>query len=621
MLRFYTTFILLVFYVLTIKAQTNPSSDSLLHVLKNATNDSSRLSAMEKLFMHYRSANSDSDQIILDKALVLARASNNKKAEANFLTKQGTILRINKTDLTRAIQTYQQALRIAESVHDTTWWSDIYTGIGRIQAEQGNNEEAETAFRNAVQWAQNPVKRYHGLESLAVLYANQKKINQAEKVFEQALSTVKQNRETQIYWIRVHSNVAFFYANFMKDTTKALWYNREATKGFVDDPKRDLVRYIIDCEFISQSFFTLGDYTSSALYAKKITPFRHIDKNNVKHSVAKAYRRLFDIYEKQGQYRQATLYADSMLVLRDSLDALTNSDSLKRETYKLDAAFKLERKQKEVELLAQKQKTQMVWMIAISLVALLLGVLIFVIQRNKRRIEMQKTELANLNTTKDKLFALLSHDLISPVDTLKNYTMLMDWGAMNQSTFATAMETLKILLNNTSNMLENVLHWAISQMTELKPKKEVVNISAIVAEQIDLVSPIANDKRIDIQQLVPNDLMIELDKNHLALAIRNLLQNALKFTKPSGHITVSAQNTEGGQKTISIQDSGIGMTPDILSQLFQIDKNTNRKGTSQEKGTGLGLILTKELVELNKGQINVSSEVNKGTRFDIIFNT
>ena len=235
-----------------------------------------------------------------------------------------------------------------------------------------------------------------------------------------------------------------------------------------------------------------------------------------------------------------------------------------------------------------------------------------ILQRNKRRIEQQKTELAALNSTKDKLFALLSHDLLSPLANLKNIMMLVDWGMMSQEEFVVVSKKLVNNVNNLYSMFENVLHWSISQMQGIKPKFEQVNISEVVNEQITLFEPIAKSKNICIEQAISTDFVLCIDKNHLALIIRNLLQNALKFTNSGGSIVFNSQNTEGGAKLI-IQDTGIGMTPDILAKLFKIDQTVKHKGTAQEGGTGVGLILTKELVIFNRGTIDVASEIGKGT--------
>jgi signal transduction histidine kinase len=207
---------------------------------------------------------------------------------------------------------------------------------------------------------------------------------------------------------------------------------------------------------------------------------------------------------------------------------------------------------------------------------------------------------------------------MSPVATLKNYTMLMDWGAMDQAEFTESVQSLKTNVNNLYLMLENVLHWSITQMKGIKAKIEKVNISEVIQEQVALLEPIAKGKNIRITQAVPSGITIDMDRNHLALIIRNLLQNALKFTHSGGIIQFNGENTEGGYQ-LRIQDNGIGMAADILTKLFKVEENANRTGTAKEGGTGLGLILTKELVELNGGKITVSSEEGRGATFSIVF--
>lgn len=113
-----------------------------------------------------------------------------------------------------------------------------------------------------------------------------------------------------------------------------------------------------------------------------------------------------------------------------------------------------------------------------------------------------------------------------------------------------------------------------------------------------------------------------MDRNHFALILRNLFQNALKFTDRGGRINFGFKknnDTEGGQKVLKIEDTGIGMSKEVLEKLFKVEQNTHREGTAKEGGTGLGLILTKELVKLNGGTIDVTSEVGKGTTFTLVF--
>ena len=151
-------------------------------------------------------------------------------------------------------------------------------------------------------------------------------------------------------------------------------------------------------------------------------------------------------------------------------------------------------------------------------------------------------------------------------------------------------------------------------MGGMKPKIEKIAISAIIDEQIQLLKPIAEAKNISIENNIPSGVDLLADKNHLMIIFRNLLQNALKFTNLGGNI--SFNYTENG--TIEVKDNGIGMSEKQLANLFQLEKNTSSIGTDNEQGTGLGLVLVKELVEINKGKIVVRSDLEKGTTFNVI---
>ena len=353
------------------------------------------------------------------------------------------------------------------------------------------------------------------------------------------------------------------------------------------------------------------------MYALKVTPYRTYSKDNIKKVVSNAYKRLFYISKIEGDDKKAILYADSAIMLRDSLIALVNSDSLKRETYKLDAAFKLERKQKEVELLAQKQKTQLAWTIAASLVALLLLALVFVVQKNKKKVEQQKAELASINTTKDKLFGIIAHDLRSPIGVLKTYLDLTDFGLMSQADFTKASQKLTNNVNALFQTLDNLLHWSFTQLKGIKANPENINLHEIVSEELRFLHEIALQKNITITNDISTDTSAFADKNQIGLAIRNIVSNALKFTHSGGKIVLQSFDIEGGKARIQISDNGIGIPQDIQNQLFTINEKASRRGTAQEKGQGLGLMLAKEMMEANNGTLHIHSIENQGTTVSI----
>jgi len=167
-------------------------------------------------------------------------------------------------------------------------------------------------------------------------------------------------------------------------------------------------------------------------------------------------------------------------------------------------------------------------------------------------------------------------------------------------------------------MLENTLHWSLSQMNGLRPALRPTDVSAIIQEQIGLLQPVVDAKHISISPDLTADTFLLADENHLAIIFRNLLQNALKFTNLGGRIRVS-HTTEAGLQRIAISDTGVGMTSAQLDSLFRVQNQSSQPGTANEAGTGLGLVLVKELTETNGGTVSVRSDVGKGTTFTLTF--
>ena len=599
-------------------AQTDVPIQQLQHDYAKAQSDARRLELLEKIFGYYRPINIDSAQLVLDTALPIARRSGNKKAEIFFLTKQGTVYRVNRAMPEKSLSTYFGALRLAESIHDSASYSDIYYGIGRIHDEQKNKEEAEKAFLNAIRWAKTGIAHYNALESLAVHYANNGNLKQSEIYFLKAGNLVSRSPNLSNYQVRFNNNFGEFYARYKRDTAKSLYYYRLSTKYPVTDPQVDLTRHVVENESLASAFLNLKDYQTSQRYALRVIKHRDSPKHNIKVTVAKAYQILFKVNQAQGNYRTATLYADSAKFLSDSLAYIVNSDNIKKETYKLEAAFNLERKQKEVELLAAQQKAQRIWTIAAVVIVLLLSGFSWILYRNRQNLAKQKSELSLLNTTKDKLFAVLSHDLRSPVASLKNYLMLHNWGALSQTEFTDSAKQLGLQLNGVQSMLENVLDWSVSQMQGTTVRPEAVRLHEAVERQIAGLRIVSDAKELLVINEVEPQVRVWADANHVSVMIRNLLQNAIKFTEPGGRISLESQSI-GQEIELRMQDTGVGISPEIVQKVFQENVSHSTLGTAMEQGTGLGLQLVKEMVEANRGTISVESTLGQGTTFRLCF--
>ena len=166
------------------------------------------------------------------------------------------------------------------------------------------------------------------------------------------------------------------------------------------------------------------------------------------------------------------------------------------------------------------------------------------------------------------------------------------------------------------DLLENLLTWARTQTDEIQINKEELNLKKLVATSISTLLPNAASKNISVINKVQAELIISIDENTALTFIRNLVSNAIKFTHKGGHVTIDSHLNEDNIR-LHISDTGVGMSPEVIANLFQIDKGISTKGTNNEMGTGLGLILCKEFIERNGGSIIVKSEVNTGSEFII----
>ncbi len=232
------------------------------------------------------------------------------------------------------------------------------------------------------------------------------------------------------------------------------------------------------------------------------------------------------------------------------------------------------------------------------------------------KICKQNKELLKLNAEKDKFFSIIAHDLRSPLGGFMSLTELMT----NESTEFSIEEQKELLFNlfqsagNIFNLLENLLEWAQMQRGLIPFNPQLLSLNDTVNECIGLVNETARKKSIDITHNIDTNIKLFADSNMIQTVIRNLVSNAIKFTSKGGKINVFAEINEEHLE-ISIKDSGIGMSPLLLENLFRIDAKNNREGTEGELSTGLGLILCKDFIEKHNGSIWAKSEVGIGSTF------
>lgn len=234
------------------------------------------------------------------------------------------------------------------------------------------------------------------------------------------------------------------------------------------------------------------------------------------------------------------------------------------------------------------------------------------IELQNEAILEQSKHLENINKVKDKLFSIVSHDLKDSLTSTKGFIDLLKDGQLSQEEFHSLLPELSENANNASLLLFNLLNWSKSQMQSLEPKPSIFDIQEVFADKVKFIERKLEAKGI---QLIDNTLrdFIYADRSMVEIVIQNLLANAVKFCDRGDSISISNQ-ISNGKAIISVADTGVGIKKENIGKIFGNNTFTTR-GTNKEKGTGLGLTICKELIELNKGNIWVESTVNVGSTF------
>lgn len=233
-----------------------------------------------------------------------------------------------------------------------------------------------------------------------------------------------------------------------------------------------------------------------------------------------------------------------------------------------------------------------------------------------RKLVKSETELKKINASKDKFFSIIAHDLRAPFTSLLGLTDFLTFDIDNLSKEEVKVFAQKI---NTSSkgiyeLVENLLEWARVQTESLEYNPHSFDFSEVCENIINTMVGVSVKKKIEIVNNVQKNTNVFADKNTINSVLQNLVANALKFTNSGGQISITS-TLNGNFYLISVEDNGLGMTEDVVEKLFKIDEHHTTMGTAKEKGTGLGLILCKELVEMNGGKIWIESEINKGSTF------
>ncbi len=226
-------------------------------------------------------------------------------------------------------------------------------------------------------------------------------------------------------------------------------------------------------------------------------------------------------------------------------------------------------------------------------------------------------KLSEINLEKDKLYSIIAHDLKGPFSSFLGLTQVMadELPELSMEDIRNFSISLNTSATNLYSLLENLLQWSRMQQSAIPYNPERVAASSIIKDHMSLLTHTAIKKGIEIVYEIPDDLSISVDRYMFQAVIRNIVSNSIKFTQRGGKVTISARKVAGDMVEISVRDNGIGMTSNLVENLYKIDLLKNRKGTDGEPSTGLGLLICKEFIEKHGGEIVAKSEDGKGSVF------
>jgi len=342
--------------------------------------------------------------------------------------------------------------------------------------------------------------------------------------------------------------------------------------------------------------------------------------------LAHCYSGYSELYQSMGDYKNALSFLKKFNDVNDSLFTEKSSKRIEE----LQIKYESEKSKKELAVkgleIRKKKSQNLILIISLSFVFLTLIFIVYlyfytrkkktILERMNIRLSESESSLKASNDTKEKLFGIVTHDLKNPFGTLISLTSFLEesYREIDENHRLTAIQTIRKSAVNAFELLETLTKWSIAQSRKIQTDKKVIDILELVRTTLLLLKIEAENKNILVNLIIPPDTYAYADETMIKTVMRNLVGNAIKFTPENGDITISANVTDA-DVVISIHDSGIGIPENDKSKIFRVDIKHSTPGTAKERGTGLGLILAKELVEKNDGKIWFESEYQKGSTF------
>lgn len=523
-----------------------------------------------------------------------------------------------------SLKYYLKALEIREKIGNEAAVIGSMGNIGRVYASLSNQTKALEYTEKCLSRIDKLPKdlKISTYENAGTVFMTVKDTARAIAVLENALSLVDTNSlPSEVNRIMANTAEAYLQkGNFAK--AKELYNKCQANSPETNSPA---VNALI-LRGIGRVHAHEGNYNQAISDMK--TAMGIFLANEMIDHYAISLKDLAGIYATVNDYEKAYRAMAEFTKWNDSVITEESARKAANLQYELD----IQRKEDKINLLLKdesviraRSEKQTILNIALIIGLISLLVTVAVILRGKKRLQESKSvitkqaqELSELNTYKDKVLSILSHDLRGPLGSIQSSLSLLDENAITPDQFSEITKLLQQQMSSVNTLLDNLLKWSMANMVGKSAiQTHELNLTELVTQNISLLKASADEKNITLSVSLPDELTAKGDYGNIDIIIRNLISNAVKFTGHGGEIRIQG-NREGNYSSLSIIDNGIGINAEKIKNLFSISPSKSTTGTNGERGIGLGLLICHQFAVANRGQILVESEPGKGSKFTLV---
>ncbi len=530
-------------------------------------------------------------------------------------------------DLAAATEHDLKALEYFSAMNFEKGIAEVYNDLGRISYQTGTKDKAYDYFSEALALYKklgSDYPSYKIYNNLGIIALEHNDVEEAIRCFTIAEDGYTQLEDYQRLGI-VYGNLALCY-EAMHNRKKAMDYSRKALQhsNSIGDKFG-----IITGNINMGSFYRMEGKFDSAMDHFNLALELSLD-NKVRNMEASIYDELEDFYLDQQDYKMA--YRSR--TLQDSVKNILMDDESRQRLEDMNLLYHLKQEEKEINqlradhILQNRRNKALVMAIFLIMIVVVIIVTGYLQIRQQKKLLSEKNKLLrdseqNLKEVieeKNKVFSIVAHDLRSPVAAITGFSELlsMNYDDINEEKRKEYMSYILDGSFRAMSLLENLLFWARTQMDLIEVKKRKIDVSSLISEGTSPLFSSLKQKNIDLSIQIEEDFPLTVDNEMIKAVIRNLVSNAIKFSFAGSRITVIAHMLKE-EKCISVVDTGTGMDENQIKNLFSARTVKTKDGTNQEKGSGLGLIISLDFTKKNGGYLSVESETGKGSTFRICF--